>query len=88
MKVKMKEQVSGRYNDQPWPAPGGVIDLPDGVAQRLIDAKRATAVKDDDDADKGKGGDFDADAGVENAKASDKGTEKRSGGLTKQNTGL
>jgi hypothetical protein len=36
MQVRMLQPISGTRNDQPWPAPGEVIDLPDDEASDLV----------------------------------------------------
>jgi hypothetical protein len=38
MKARMKAHPSGLYNGQPWPEVGDVVDLPDHVAEGMIDA--------------------------------------------------
>lgn len=35
MKVKMRDQLQGTRNGVRWPAPGEVVDLPDGEAADL-----------------------------------------------------
>ncbi|TDO52623.1 hypothetical protein EV643_102462 [Kribbella sp. VKM Ac-2527] len=44
MKVRMLEQVTGTRNGVAWPAPGGVVDLPDGEARKLLEQGRAEPV--------------------------------------------
>lgn len=44
MKVRMKVFVSGSRNDKPWPAIGGVIDLPDSEAEHLVHVGMAEPV--------------------------------------------
>lgn len=36
MKVRMVAQISGTRDGRDWPAPGGVIDLPEDEANTLI----------------------------------------------------
>ncbi|MEY4373220.1 MAG: hypothetical protein RL219_1989 [Actinomycetota bacterium] len=44
MKIRMKVDISGTRNGEPWPAQGEIIDLPDDEAQSLIDNNMAEAV--------------------------------------------
>lgn len=37
MKIKMIHEISGLVDGVPWPARGGVIDVNDDEARRLID---------------------------------------------------
>lgn len=46
MRVRMKVDVSGDRNGQPWPRRGGEIDLPDGEATSLCAAGLAVPVTD------------------------------------------
>lgn len=50
MLVQMRKQIGGFRNLEPWPAPGGVIDVPDGEARDLIAHGYAVAVTADVDA--------------------------------------
>lgn len=43
MKIRMKVDVSGTRNGEPWPARGDTIDLPADEAQSLIDSNMAEA---------------------------------------------
>lgn len=36
MRVEMKTQISGTRNGKDWPAPGGVVDLPEDEAEGLV----------------------------------------------------
>ena len=44
MKIRMKVDISGTRNGEPWPARGETIDLPTDEAQSLIDSNMAEAV--------------------------------------------
>jgi hypothetical protein len=44
MKVKMKGWISGTRNGVPWPAAGGVVDLPDPEAAKLCASGMAEPV--------------------------------------------
>jgi hypothetical protein len=44
MKIRMKVDISGTRNGEPWPARGEVIDLPTDEAQSLIDSNMAEAI--------------------------------------------
>ncbi len=44
MLVRMKIDMSGTFNGEPWPAAGGTIDLPDTVALKVITAGQGEAV--------------------------------------------
>lgn len=44
MLVRMKIDMSGTFNGEPWPAAGGTIDLPDTVALKVITAGQGDAV--------------------------------------------
>ncbi|WP_060952398.1 DUF7302 family protein [Streptomyces hygroscopicus] len=46
MKVRMKATISGTRDGQPWPARGGVLDLPAEEAEHLIAAGLAEDAKD------------------------------------------
>jgi len=76
MKVKIKIQVSGARNGQPWPERGVVVDWPDDEAASLVHAGIAAELTEDDlralaEAEKADDG-----AGkVETAKADDSATE-------------
>lgn len=41
MKVRMKVDVSGSRNGQPWPSRGGVVDVPDDEGAHLCSAGMA-----------------------------------------------
>lgn len=45
MRIRMRYPVSGTRNGQPWPAPGGEIDLPGDEALILIKTQMADAVE-------------------------------------------
>jgi hypothetical protein len=49
MKVRMRDQISGTRNGEPWPPPGGEVDLPEQEAVKLCANGLAVpvAVKDD-----------------------------------------
>jgi hypothetical protein len=32
MRIRMRDQISGTRNGEPWPPPGGEVDLPDAEA--------------------------------------------------------
>ncbi|AGP56183.1 hypothetical protein [Streptomyces rapamycinicus] len=38
MKVRMKAAISGTRDGEPWPARGGVVELPQDEAEHLIGA--------------------------------------------------
>lgn len=38
MKVRVKVRPSGLLNTQEWPEVGGTVDLPDAVAESMIEA--------------------------------------------------
>lgn len=44
MRVIMKEKIQGFHDGEPWPAPGGVVDLPDNEAEELINVGIADRV--------------------------------------------
>lgn len=75
MRVQMKTRIGGFRNGEEWPAPGGVIDVPDAEADSLIANGYARPAPDeptdeatdideevDDDADQGQAADADGDA--------------------------
>lgn len=41
MRVCMKVTVSGTRDGEPWPAKGGIVDLPDDEAKQLLAAGMA-----------------------------------------------
>jgi len=45
MRVRMKTQIGGYRDLQPWPAPGGTIDVPDPEGRDLIAAGYAEATE-------------------------------------------
>jgi hypothetical protein len=45
MRVRMTVQITGSRNGVYWPAPGGVLDLPDVEAAKMAAAGYATPVK-------------------------------------------
>lgn len=45
MRIKMLVEISGSCDGQPWPRKGGVVDVPDGEAKKLIDAEMAVSVE-------------------------------------------
>lgn len=45
MRVKMKGELTGTRNGEPWPRPGGEIDLPDDEAAALCANGMAVQVK-------------------------------------------
>lgn len=45
MRVAMTVQITGTRDGRDWPAPGGVIDVPEAEAADLIRAGLATAVQ-------------------------------------------
>ena len=47
MKVRMKIQITGTRNAVRWPAPGGVVELPDGEAADLCSQGYAEPVVED-----------------------------------------
>lgn len=47
MKVRMKGDITGTRNGEPWPPVGGEIDLPDEEAANLCAAGMAVPVKED-----------------------------------------
>lgn len=47
MKIRMKVEVSGTRNGQPWPARGAVVDVDDSEAAAMCAAGLATPVVDD-----------------------------------------
>jgi len=44
-KFTVKVQPSGLLNGLPWPAVGETVDLPDGVAEAMVEAKHLTRVE-------------------------------------------
>lgn len=46
MLVEMRTQITGYRNGEPWPAPGGTIDVTDGEAADLIGQGYAKGVRD------------------------------------------
>ncbi|GLP71043.1 hypothetical protein TUSST3_76630 [Streptomyces sp. TUS-ST3] len=52
MRVRMKVTISGTRDGQPWPAQGGIVDLPDEEAKQMVAAGLA-AEPDDDSEDSG-----------------------------------
>jgi len=44
MKIRMKVDISGTRNGEPWPARGEIIDLPTDEAQSLIDSDMAETI--------------------------------------------
>lgn len=44
MKVQMRVGITGTRNGLDWPAPGGVVDLPDDEARSMIAAGLAAEV--------------------------------------------
>lgn len=44
MKIRMKVDISGTRNGEPWPAKGEIIDLPADEAQSLIDGNMAETI--------------------------------------------
>jgi len=45
MKVRMRIDMSGTYNGDPYPRAGAVVDLPDEVGAKLVAAGLAEPVK-------------------------------------------
>jgi hypothetical protein len=41
----MRMKISGARNGAPWPAPGGVVDLPTAEAQKLVSAGMAVPAR-------------------------------------------
>ena len=48
MRVRMRDQISGTRNGEPWPPPGSEIDLPDAEAVKYCANGLATPVADKD----------------------------------------
>jgi len=44
MRVRMRDQISGTRNGEPWPPPGGEIDLPDVEAVKYCANRLAEPV--------------------------------------------
>jgi len=44
MRVRMRDQISGTRNGEPWPPPGGEIDLPDAEAVKYCANRLAEPV--------------------------------------------
>ena len=45
MNIRLTAQISGMRDGQPWPAPGGLIDVPEDEANSLIAIGMAKADK-------------------------------------------
>lgn len=45
MKVEMRIAISGTRNGDPWPEPGGVIDLPTAEAEHMVSLGHARPVE-------------------------------------------
>jgi len=73
MKIRMKYQLSGTRDGEPWPEPGGVVDLPDSEAAKYCGNGTAEPVA--------------ARAEVEKAVAKDDAEERKSGLTTKRGPG-
>lgn len=71
MQVRMLVQISGSHDGQQWPNKGGVADLPDDEANKLIGAEMAEAVKEKPAKQ------ADEDKPVETRPAAQQGVEKR-----------
>lgn len=70
MQVRMLVQISGSHDGQPWPNKGGVADVSEDEATKLIAAEMAEPVKD-------KPAKQDDDTPAETRPASQQGVEKR-----------
>ena len=77
MKVQMKIRISGTRNGVDWPAPGGVLEVSKGEAEKLIANGFATPVELKRSA-----------VEPETAIAPTPETATRKGGLTKASTGF
>lgn len=79
MKVRMKVDVSGSRNGQPWPARGGVVDVPNDEGVHLCSVGMAEPVAEESEPETATAPDApeNADAPSHEEKAVDPESEKR-----------